>query len=80
MSVSETHQLHIEDRFRLSKMFGPYFEECLATEKTLRGNCWNHDVLISNCNLLIEKFLKSQVTSIDKYFRTFVVDRFDPEL
>ncbi len=59
----------------MSKMFGTYFEECLATEKTLRGNCWNHDVLISNCNLLIEKFLKSQSSSLVQYFRTFVVDK-----
>jgi hypothetical protein len=71
--VRSDTSLHVEDKLRNSKLFGQYFSECMTTDKTLRGNCWNHDVLISNCNLLIEKFLKTQSRSLVTYFRTFVV-------
>ena len=57
-------------------MFGQFFDEVMETEKTLRGNTWNLDVLISNCNQLIEKFVKSPATSLDRFFRTFVEGKF----
>ena len=73
MSIEQLDPQTLTNRFRESFMFSQYFTDCMESDKTLRGNCWNHDVLISNCNLLIEKFLKTQTSSIDKYFRTFVV-------
>jgi hypothetical protein len=71
--MSEKPQKSLEVRFQTSFMFGQYFEECMETEKTLRGNCWSLDVLVSNINTLLDKFLKSQVSSIEKFFRSYIV-------
>ena len=57
-------------------MFGQFFDEVMETEKTLRGNTWALDVLISNCNQLIERFVKSPATSLDRFFRTFAEGKF----
>ena len=73
MSDNRTAMKNLEERFKSSFMFGQYYEECMETEKVLKGNCWNIDVLIGNCNSVIEKFIKSPFTTIDKFFRTYIV-------
>ena len=71
--TSKDKDRHVEERFKQSIVFGQYFDECMETERTLRGNCWNHEVLILNCNTLIEKFIKSGSMSMERFFRSFVV-------
>lgn len=70
--ATHAKEKHVEDKFKNSVMFGQFFNEVMETEKTLRGNTWNLDVLISNCNQLIDKYIKSPFTQLDKFFRSFV--------
>lgn len=74
--MSHLRKKHIEDKFKESKIFGQYYDDCMETDKTLRGNCWSLEVLISTCNMLVDRFIKSNVPTIDKFFKQYVDGKF----
>lgn len=69
-------QKHVEDRFKQSLLFGQFYEECMQTDRTLKGNCWSIDVLVNNCNMLVSKFVKSDSESLPDFFREYVDSKF----
>ena len=75
-SSSQTASKALLNRFQNSFTFGPLFEECMEADRTLRANCWSHEVLILNCNTLIEKFIKTGAESMDRFFRQFALSKF----
>jgi hypothetical protein len=73
---SPTAHKELISRFEKSFVFGPYFLECMESDRTLRGNCWSHQVLIENTNQLLEKYVRNPTQStLDKFFRHYVIEK-----
>lgn len=67
-------------KFQSSFLFKQFYDECMETEKTLRGNCWTHEVLIANANQFLEKFMKSSHSSLDRFFRVYIQEKFPKKI
>lgn len=66
----------MEDRMQASAVFGQWYPEVMAADKPLKANCWTHKVLITHCNQIIDKFLRSNYSTMDTFLRDFTEEEF----